>query len=119
MARTSESAVQDVLNTSITNLTPWIEAATEVVDDIAAQDSTIDSTRLEKIERFYAAYLATAKDPRFESQSGASRSGSYYDVEGDGNASYKEVAISMDPTGTVDSAGKPSATVDVPDVKDL
>lgn len=119
MARTSQSDVQDILDTSISNLTPWIEAANGVVDDIEDEDPTIDNTRLTRIEKFLAAYFATAKDPRFESQSGASRSGSYYDVEESGNASYKEVAISLDPTGKVQATNLPTAEVSVPSIKNF
>lgn len=117
--RTDATAVGDVLDTSLEEptLTAYIAAATEVVDDVAAADPSIPASKLEKIERFYAAYLATASDPRASSQSGASRSISYRDVDGAGNASHLQVATALDPTGTVRSAELPSASLSAPTTK--
>ncbi|MFC6975815.1 hypothetical protein ACFQL1_15885 [Halomicroarcula sp. GCM10025709] len=119
MARTSASDVADIFDTSIdtTVLSAYVEAASEVVDDIADQAPSTDASRLEKIEKFYAAHLATAQDPRVSSRSGAARSESYRDVDGDGNASYKQVAITLDPTNTIAGAGLPNAGLSVPDAK--
>lgn len=121
MARTNATDVDEILDTSISNLTPWVEAANSVVDRVASEDSNNDlsSGDLQRIEKFLAAYYATAQDPRAESMSGASRSESRYDVDGEGNASYKEVAEAIDTTGVVASAGLPTAKVSVPSVKDL
>lgn len=119
MPRTDAAAVDEVLDTSLDEptLTAFIEAATEVVDDVSDSDPSIDTGKLEKIERFYAAYLASAADPRADTQSGASRSISYRDVDGAGNASHLQVAAALDPTGTVRSAELPSASVSVPTTK--
>lgn len=121
MARTNATDVDEILDTSITNLTPYVEAASSVVDRVATRDTTnqLTSTDLEQIEKFYAAYLATAQDPRAESLSGASRSESRYDVDGGGNAGYKEIAESIDTTGVISGAGKPSANLSVPAIKDF
>jgi hypothetical protein len=115
MPRTNSTDVDEVLDTSIDNLTPYVEVASDIVDDVAGLDPTISPGRLERLEKFYAAYLATAQDPRAESLSGASRSESRYDPGESGNASYLEVAISLDPTGVIRDAQKQTATLDVPD----
>lgn len=113
MPRTSDSDVQAVFDTSIGDTTPYIEAASELVDDIQEQAPSTDASKLEQIEKFYACYLATAQDPRASSQSGASRSVDY----SEDNADYKQVAIALDPTNVIANAGKPNAVVSVPDAK--
>lgn len=119
MPRTEPADVSEVLDTSLDEgaLTAYIAAANDVVDDIADQAPATDAGTLEKIERFYAAYLATASDPRADRQSGGARSVSYRDVDGDGNASHKQVAVALDPTNTIASAGLPNASVSSPSTK--
>lgn len=115
MARTNDTDVQAVFDTSIGDTTPHIEAATELVDEIAEKSPETKASRLTKIEKFYAAHLATAQDPRASSQSGASRSIDYSEE----NTNYEQIAISLDPTNVIANAGKPNATVSVPDAKGL
>jgi|GEM_PF-3777376 len=117
--RTDTVAVSEVLDTSLDDgtLSAYISAAGDVVDDIADRAPETDADTLERIERFYAAYLATASDPRAERQSGGARSVSYRDIDGDGNASHKQVAIALDPTDTIASAGLPNASISSPSVK--
>jgi len=121
MTRTNASDVDDVLDTTLSSsvLSAYVTAANRVVDRIADADSSIDAATLEDIEKFYAAYLASAQDPQADSRSSASRSVSYRDVDGDGNASYKEIAVALDPTGTIADSDKPSAGVNVLDAKGL
>lgn len=121
MTRTTAGDVDDILDTTIetTILEAWVEAANDIVNDVAAADPSIPSGRLERIEKFYAAHLATAQDPRVSSQSGESRSVSYEDRESEGTASYYEVAVTLDPTGIIRDAQKPTATLSVPDTKGI
>lgn len=121
MARTTPDAVNDILDTTLDDaaLSAFIDAASDIVDDIQGVDPTISGDRLERIEKFYAAYLATAQDPRASSQSAETRSVNYRGVDGDGNASYWQVAVSLDPAGVVASAGKRTATLSVPDARGL
>lgn len=115
MTRVQDSDVQAVFDTTIGDTTPFIEAASDLVDDIAEQAPETDSSRLAKIEKFYAAHLATSQDPRASSRSGASRSESYRDD----NANYKQIAVAMDPTNVIANAEKPNASISVPDAKGL
>lgn len=117
--RADATVVAEVLDTSLDTLVlqSYIAAASDVVDEIAAQAPQTDEDRLARIETFYAAYLATAQDPRAERQSGGARSVGYRDVDGDGNASYKQIAVALDPTDTIATAGLPSASISVPDIK--
>lgn len=119
MARTNTTDVDEILDTSLSTgaLQAYVDAASDVVDDVAAKDSSISSGRLERIEKFYAAHLATAQDPRHSSQSRETASVSNEDRTTNANANYKELAVSLDPTGVVSGAGKPAATLSVPDAK--
>ena len=117
--RTDAAAVAEILDTSLDTpvLEAYIAAAGDVVDEIVAQAPQTNADTLERIEKFYAAYLATAQDPRAERQSGGARSVGYRDVDGDGNASHKQIAVALDPTNTIATTGLPNASVSVPDIK--
>lgn len=121
MPRTTPSDVDSILDTSLDNtaLSAYIDAASDIVDDVEGVDPSIPGDRLERIETFYAAYLATAQDPRASSQSAETRSVNYRDVDGEGNASYWQVAVSLDPTGVIAESGKRTATLQVPDARGL
>ena len=105
MPRTTVQKVRDIYDTSISDnsLTSWMDIATEFVDDIAAEDSSLSTSRLAKIEKLATAHLASAQDQRHESTSGASRSVEYqgrtgYDFRG---TKHGQAAIALDPTGTL------------------
>lgn len=121
MARTSESEVKDILDTNLdnTSLSAWIEVANELVDDIAAADSSLTTSRLTKLEKLAAAHLASSQDQRFESASSESRSVQYQGETGMGfkGTKHGQAALALDPTGTLANSHLPSASVSVPDVK--
>lgn len=119
MARITEADLQDVFDTSLnsSSLSQWIDIASGVVDDIAAQDESIGSSRLEQIELMLAAHYASTQDPRIESASAETRSVEYKST--DYATDYYATAVGLDPTGTVDGLTKPNASVTVPDIKDL
>lgn len=126
MARTTPTDVANIFDTDLSTaadgpLSDWIGIATEVVDDIAAQDPSISDTRLAKIEKLVAAHYAAAQDPRIESTGAETKSVSYKSETGMGlrQTSYGQTAIQLDPTGTLSTIGKPTASVSVPDIKDL
>jgi len=123
MARTTPSAVKTILDTDLDDatVTEWIDMATLVVDDIAAKDSSINATRLEKIEQLVSAHFCSSQDQRIQSTSRESASVDYagstdaMDLRG---TKHGQNAIQLDPTGTLSTLGKPSATLSVPEVKD-
>ena len=118
MPRTTRPEVQDIFDTPLDKqaLESWIEIATEFVDDIAAADSSVSDTRLEKIEKLVAAHLAATQDPRVEKESRDSASASYEGETGMRiNAStYGQQAAMLDPTGTLANAGRQTASITVP-----
>lgn len=126
MARTNSTDVAEILDTSLDTgsggaLEAWVEIAHEVVDDIAAVDSSISATRLEQIEKLVAAHLASAQDQRAERISSESRSVSY---QGDTGmhfeaTKYGQNAMALDPTGTLADQGKPKPSLSVPDAKGI
>ena len=100
MASTTAAAVQAVLGGNwdqTTDLTPFIDAAAEVVADAvtcaAVRSTTISSTKQELMERWLAAHYYTQMDPLYTSKSTGDASGSFKDY------GYDKVAIALDPTG--------------------
>ena len=123
MARTTESDVNDIFNNDLdsASLSAWIDMASSVVDDIAAKDSSITSTRLTQIEKLLAAHYASAQDQRISNTSRETASVTYQGDTGMNlqGTKYGQQAIQLDPTGTLSTLGKPTASINTPDVKDL
>lgn len=123
MARTNNSDLQDIFDTdlSTTALDAWIEIANEIVDDIAAADSSIDSTRLTKIEKLLAAHFAAAQDPRLAEYRVGDAQGTYqgeYGMAINGTV-YGQQALMLDPTGVLGRVGKPKAGLTVPNARQI
>lgn len=126
MARTTPTDVAAIFDTDLDTssggaLEQWVNIANTVVDDIAAEDSSISSTRLTQIEKLLAAHYASAQDQRI---SNASRETASVDYQGETGMNlrgtkYGQQAIQLDPTGTLSSLGKPAASISIPDVKGI
>lgn len=99
----------------------WIDAATTLVDDIAAADGTIGSARLKQIELALTRHFAHAQDPRVESSGIGDSTTSYQGETGLRiNAThYGQQAAMLDPTGMLAEMGKPSANIHVPDSRGI
>lgn len=117
--RVSPSDVTQNFDTSLddSQIQGWIDAATELVDDVAAADSTVSDSRLKQIERALSRHFAHAQDPRVSSsQIGDSRmtvqgsTGLHLDA-----TFYGQQAKMLDPTGTLANSGGPSASISIPD----
>lgn len=123
MARTNENDVLEIINTDLStaSIDAWIGVANELVDDIADEDPTLDSSRLEKIEKLAAAHLLSSQDQRIEN---ASRETASITYQGDTGMNFQgtkhgQAAIALDPTGVLAGAGKPTASLTVDSIKDL
>jgi hypothetical protein len=70
MSRTTAEAITSIINfdTSITDLTPFIESASELVTEICEATGEYSEARLELIERWLAAHFVAIRDPRYVSQ---------------------------------------------------
>ena len=102
--RTSSAAVGGIIEVDATiDLTPFIETASALVDDIAAGDtnSVLTDTRLELIERWLSAHFYAIRDPR-TSRERADRIELTYQTKVDLNLSvthYGQQAMILDSTG--------------------
>lgn len=113
--RVSPSGVEDIFDTELETeqLQVWIEIANELVDDISDADSSIDGTRLSKIEKLLAAHFASAQDPRIAEDSVGGSSITYQVDVGEGLRStvYGQQAIALDSSGTLGQATKTRASI--------
>ena len=79
MARTTQDAVEAIIDvdSSITDLTPFIDTASSLVDEVCATVSSYGAARLELIERWLAAHFYAVQDPRLASENVGGAGGSY------------------------------------------
>ncbi len=107
MSRTTPGLVKEILGNnydqgsavrSAPSLAPYIRTANILVNQLvaraaAAGRTAIDTPTLNEIELWLAAHAYTQMDPLYKSRSTGGASGSFADQ------SYKDMAISLDPTG--------------------
>ena len=102
--RTTEEAVSGIIEVdSDISLTPFIETANNLVDRVAASDSSVSSATLELIERYLSAHFYTLRDPRPVSERAGTvwvQHQSRVDL-GLKTSHYGQMAIALDPTGTL------------------
>lgn len=101
MARTSVSAVEDVLETTINaiQLQAFIDGANAFVDEHLTNKG-VGSSLLTEIEKYLAAHFASARDPQTRSESLGDASVTYQ-RSGD-VTEYLRIAAGLDPTGAVE-----------------
>jgi hypothetical protein len=121
MSRTNATAINEVFDSSLSNtqLETWAEAASDLVDEIAAADGSIADDRLRRIETQLAAHFASSQDQRIASTERASGSVNYQGMTGEDLAGtkYGQTAKLLDPTDTLEHANKPTASLSVPSVR--
>jgi hypothetical protein len=109
------SALDEPANGTIDDaLANHLNRASLQIDVIEAQADVSDET-LEYLELYWAAEVATSQFPQAVSESMMSASKDY-----DVRTTYGELAVDMDPTGTLGGAGGDgggAAVFDVPEVK--
>lgn len=112
MARTTEEELQAVVEVSGTgiDLLLFIDAASILVDKVSAcateRGHTLTSAQLRHIETYIAAYLYTAKDPRYKSKR-TERAAATFTVP-----DYWEIARRLDTSGCLDLFGREQHYVD-------
>jgi hypothetical protein len=102
--RTTDEAVAGIIEVDeLIPLTPFIETASSLVDDIAAASSSVSAARLELIERYLSAHFYTLRDPRPTAERAGPVSTNYQSSVGPGlkTSHYGQMAITLDPTGTL------------------
>ena len=116
MARTTAAAVKLVLNRdydtrNLPDLTPYIDTASAMVDDLDecadARGYTIDSTRLELIERWLAAHCYALSDQPYTGRSTLGASGQFQGRTDMGldATKYGQQAKALDKSGCLAGAG--------------
>lgn len=116
--RTTETAIKAILGShydGTSELQPFIDTATLLVDDIAGSDESISLARLERIECYLSAHYYSLKDPIVQSRSTGRASGQFQgrtDLGFDGSR-YGQEAKRLDPTGylvRLDQPQRPKAS---------
>ena len=74
MARVSGSEVQDIIDTDLETLTPFITVASQLVDGI----SGLGAATLKEIERWLSAHFVAIRDPRIMSEKAGDASANYH-----------------------------------------
>lgn len=116
--------VERVLNdTDLTTdeLESFIDAAGRMYDRRTQGESIPDETRDDVVTRLAAHLIATGPERQFSSAGEGAGQVSYEGETGEGlrASTHGQLAVTLDPTGTLASADKPRASVDVPDAKGL
>lgn len=109
--RTSTEKVKEIMDTDIEDMTAFIKAANLIVSEkLVGQGLSADY--LEEIERWLAAHLACARDPREKSSKTGDASATYTGNFGEGLKStpYGQQVLLLDSTGIMAKIGKKKAT---------
>ena len=108
MARTTTTEVKAILDTDLTDLDAFILPAGQLVDRVAAADSSLAAAILEEIECWLAAHFASMRDPRASKSTIGPTSFTYEGKTGMGLefTRYGQMALLLDSTGTLVKLGK-------------
>lgn len=117
-ARTNAILVQAILQDNYkagVDLTPFITAATTIVDRVAtgaaAKCLPLTTSELELIERWLAAHFYCVNDPLYMSKSTGGASGNFQrgaPTEGFQTTDYGRQAVALDYSGVLNAIGKRS-----------
>jgi len=120
MARITNSDLSEIFDTDLgtDSLDRWIDIASEVVDDVEGVDDSISASRLEQLELLLAAGYASAQDPRLSSASRETASVNYQRNDEYAN-DYSAQAVALDPSGVIASQFKRTASLSVPDARNI
>lgn len=115
--RATNTEIQLIIDvdTSITDamITAFGTSASVMVDNVFADDTTLDSTTLAEIEKYLAAHFISLRDPRateerneevwvkYQGQTGKRIEATY----------YGQMALSLDTTGQLAKAGMKKASI--------
>lgn len=105
--RVTDSEVFEIIDTSLTNIDPFINSASLIVDGYLLSKGLSDEI-LKQIELYIAAHLLSLKDPRTKSVRVDVLSESYQGQWGLGlnGTSYGQTAILLDSSGTLGALTK-------------
>lgn len=103
MARVTTAEVREIIDTELTNLTPFIMAADQLVDQVAAADSSLAAAHLKEISRWLSAHFAAMRDPQAAKSTVGPTSFTYEGKTGTGLefTRYGQQALLLDTSGTL------------------
>ena len=114
MARVNDAEVRAIIDvdTTITDLAPFITIANLLVEDKLASSGTSEAM-LKEIERWLAAHFVAIRDPRAKSESIGGISVSYFGQAGEGLKStlYGQQALALDLSGALAKSGLKQAAI--------
>lgn len=116
MARTTATAVKQILTTSLTDtvVEAYIDDASAMVDEVFEDDTDIGSTLLTAIEKWLTAHMIASTQERFGKEEGAGGAYiKYTGVYGEGLRStpYGQMVMNLDTTGLMAATGGKGATI--------
>ena len=113
MARVTTAEVKVLIETDLTDLTAFITVADQLVDRVAAADSSLTAATLKEIARWLSAHFVAIRDPREAKSTVGPTSFTYEGKTGMGFnfTRYGQMAVELDPTGTLVSAKLKKASV--------
>lgn len=119
--RVSTEEVKEIINTSITDCTPFIIAANTLINKFLSGCEDLSADQLKEIERWLAAHFVAIRDPQASSESTGSASASYQVAKaGDGldSTSWGQMAKILDTSGILSaSVGLKRASVKAIDLE--
>ena len=118
--RVTSDEVLEIIDTDLTNITPFISAANIIVTDRLGS-AGIGSELLKEIERWLAAHFLAVREPNVKSETVGGASATYETsvlgkrLEG---TSYGQQVLILDPTGSLAQLGKKKASFSAVDWDD-
>ena len=104
--RVTDAEVKEIVDTTLTDLTPFILVASQQVDRIGTV-GTLGAAVLKEIERWLAAYFVSMRDKRTAKDNVGDSSHTYEGKTGMGLSfnRYGQAALLLDTTGTLIKSG--------------
>ena len=112
MARVTDAEVKQIIDTTISDVSPFITVASLQVDRIAAK-GVLGTAELKEIERWLSAHFIAIRDKRTIKDTVGDTSHTYEGKTDMGLnfTRYGQQALLLDTTGTLAESGKRKATV--------
>ena len=112
MARVTDAEVKEIIDTSLSDLSPFITVASQQVDRIADLN-LLGSDELKEIERWLAAHFVAIRDKRTAKDNVGDSSHTYEGKTGMGLdfTRYGQMAKLLDTTGTLAKIGMRKAAL--------
>ncbi|WP_436933691.1 hypothetical protein [Halovenus marina] len=114
--------VEQVLgSTEIADLSPFIEAAGRMYDNLTSGNTVDADVRDDVVTQLTAHLVATGPERQVSSAGEGGGNVSFEGETGEGlsGSTYGQMAVTLDPTGKLATSDKPAPSVNVPDAKGI